>query len=215
MTSLPKVLITGGTGFVGTWMSKTQPDGLECHYMGQEEYKVKKWTRERYHYYVHLANTDPTKILIAAEYWSARVLYCSSGIVYYPIQSPYKQNKEIWESYCLDSGVNVSIARLFTFFGEGLDDGKAYTQFMNAAREGKPLQVWGNCTRSYMHGAELGRQMWNLLLSGKSGEVRDIGSTRPQTVLRLAQRISALTGAKIEHLEKNVTMPYYVPKGIK
>ena len=215
MSSMPRVLISGGTGFVGSWMQKTQPKGLVCHYLGQAEYVKKEWIYDRYDYFVHLANVDPTEMLKATRWWGARMLYCSSGIVYYPIQSDYKYNKEIWESYCTDIGADCVIARLFTFFGKGLDDGKAYAQFMNAAREGKPLQVWGNCTRSYMHGAELGRQMWDLLLSGKSGEVRDIGSTRPQTVLRMAERISALTGAKIEHIEKNVTMPYYVPKGIK
>ena len=139
------------------------------------------------------------------------MLYASSGIVYYPIQSPYKQNKEIWESYCTESGVYCVIARLFTFFGKGLDDGKAWTQFTKAARESRPLEVWGDCTRSYMHASTMARLMWDALLN-KSGIV-DIGSTRPQTVKRLAQRISAFTGAKIEYIDKPVAVPYYVPKG--
>lgn len=208
-----KVLISGGTGFVGQWMQRTQPPELDCHYIGRDEYDEMKWYKKRYEYYVHLANISPSVVLDAVEWWNAKLLYCSSGIVYYPIQSPYKQNKEIWESYCVNSGVSHVIARLFTFYGKYLDDGKAYTQFIKAAREGKELEVWGDCTRSYMHGSEMARRMWDLLLTGKSGEVRDIGSTRPQTVLRLAQRISAFTGAPIKYVDKDVPMPYYVPKG--
>jgi nucleoside-diphosphate-sugar epimerase len=208
-----KVLITGGTGFVGQWMRRMQPKDLDCHYIGRAEYEAGAWKKQRYSYYVHLANIDPTEVIQAAEWWFARLLYCSSGIVYYPVESEYKQNKQAWERYCLDGDVNCVIARLFTFYGKYLDDGKAYTQFVKAAREGRPLEVWGDCTRSYMHGSELARRMWDLLLTGESGEVRDIGSTRPQTVKRLAQRISAFTGAPIKYVDKDVVMPYYVPKG--
>jgi len=114
-----------------------------------------------------------------------------------------------------NSRVDYVIARLFTFFGDGLDDGKAYSQFVKAAREGRPLQVWGDgsTVRSYMHGSTMARRMWELLLTGESGHAYDVGSTRPQTVLRLAQRISAFTGAPIEFVDRDVPMPYYVPKG--
>ena len=210
-----KVLIDGGTGFVDKWMQKTQPRGLACHYIGQAEYNTNKWWLDRYDYFVHLANVDPTEVLKAAKWWLSRVLYCSSGIVYCDVDTEYRQTKLDGERKMMDSHVNYSIARLFTFFGKGLDDGKAYSQFMNAAREGKPLEVWGDCTRSYMHGAELGRQMWDILLNGENRKTYDVGSTRPQTVLRMAQRISAFTGAKIEHIDKEVPMPYYVPKGLK
>jgi len=210
-----KVLIDGGTGFVGMWMRKTQPPELECRYIGRSEFESMKWTQERYDYYVHLANVSPLPVINAVEWFCARMLYASSGIVYSNAQTEYAQNKRIWEWYCIESGVTAVIARLFTFFGKGLDDGKAYTQFIKSAREGKPLEVWGDgsTVRSYMHGSEMARQMWDLLLTGESGEIRDIGSKRPQTIKRLAERISAFTGAKIEYIEKDVPMPYYVPKG--
>jgi len=215
MSSMPKVLITGGTGFVGTWMQKTQPSGLACHYIGRAEYERMKWTKERYDYYVHLANVNPTRVVDACEWFSARMLYASSGIIYTSLETQYAHDKRLWEWHCKSSGVNVVIARLFTFFGDGLDDGKAWTQFTKAAREGRPLQVWGNgsTVRSYMHGSTMARRMWELLLHGESGHAYDVGSTRPQTVLQLAQRISAFTGAPIEFVDKDVPMPYYVPKG--
>ena len=213
MSSLPKVLITGGTGFVGSWMQKTQPSGLSCHYIGREEYTSMQWTRDRYEYYVHLANVNPAPVIDAVEWFCAKMLYCSSGIVYTTQQTEYAQNKRLWEWYCIESGVNVSIARLFTFFGKGLDDGKAYSQFVKAAREGRPLEVWGDCTRSYMHGSVMARRMWDILLTGNAGKIYDVGSTRPQTVLRLAQRISAFTGATVIQIDKDIPVKYYVPKG--
>lgn len=215
MSSMPKVLITGGTGFVGSWMRKTQPDGLDCYYIGRVQYEVRKWKLERYSYYVHLANISPIEVLDVASWWRGRVLYASSGIVYTELQTPYAQNKKIWEMGCIVSGVDVIIARLFTFFGDGLDDGKAWTQFTKAAREGRPLEVWGDgsTVRSYMHGSVMARKLWDLLLTGESGKIYDVGSTRPMTTLRLAQRISAFTGAPIEFVNKPVPMPYYVPKG--
>jgi nucleoside-diphosphate-sugar epimerase len=211
---MAKVLVTGGTGFVGHWMKRTQPDNITAFYFNREKYQSAWWeAMGHYDYVVHLANIQPWRAVICAKRNNARLLYCSSGAAY-DQPGEYADNKRRWERECLDSGVDVVIARLFCFFGDRLDSGKAYTQFMRAARAGTPLKVWGDgsTVRSYLHGRDLGRQMWAVLLRGKSGEVYDIGSDRPTTILQLAQRIAKAAGCKIEMVDGDVPMPYYMPR---
>ena len=180
------VLITGGTGFVGHWMKAAEPENVAAVYLNRTGYNNSLFG---FDYYVHLANVPPTRVLRQ----NKRTLYCSSGIVYHPENDiEYRQNKMLWEAECLASGVDVVIARLFTFYGARLDGDKAFTRFKIAAENGEPLQIWGDgtCVRSYMYGAELGRWMWAILFRGKSGEAYDVGSDHPVTILQLAQSFS-------------------------
>jgi nucleoside-diphosphate-sugar epimerase len=112
-----------------------------------------------------------------------------------------------------NSGLDAVIARLFTFFGDKLDDGKAFTQFFQSARAGEPLKVYGDGStiRSYMHGRDLGRVMWEILFNGDSMQAYDVGSDRPTTIKRLAERVSVFTGAKIEYVQGDNPVPVYLP----
>jgi nucleoside-diphosphate-sugar epimerase len=207
---MANVLITGGTGFVGSWMAKTKPAGFEIYALNRHNYETEWWDMWDFDYIVHLANVSPDKVIEASRYNHVRVLYCSSGIVYHEENNTeYRQNKIKWEKACLDSGVDVVIARLFTFSGEGLDDNKAIVQFQKAAGAGQPLRVWGDgsCIRSYMHGSILGKWMWAILLKGKTGEAYDVGDDKPITMLELARRYSnnvIVEGGKD-------AMPVYLP----
>lgn len=209
---MARVLITGGTGFVGSWMRKTQPDDLRCTYLNKRDYLYTNWDGNRWDYIIHLANVPPTRAVNCIRENGGRLLYCSSGIIYHPENdTEYRRNKIKWEKECFDSGIDVVIARLFTFSGEGLDDGKAIVQFERAAKNGDPVKIWGDgsCIRSYMHGSELGRWMWAVLLRGKNGEAYDIGSDEPVTLLELAKRYS---DDIIFETEKRVPMPIYLPE---
>lgn len=210
---MSNILITGGTGFVGSWMRKTEPE--EAIYINSDHYRYGLWTYSNWDYIVHLAPIHPGPVLNIAKRCHARVLYCSSGIVYHPEDnSQYRQNKIQWEKECLESGVDVVIARLFTFFGDGINgDEKAIVRFFDNVRHGEPLQVYGNgsTVRSYMHGAEMARRLWDILLTGKSGTAYDVGSRKPTTILKLAKRIQAFTGAPIEFVDKPVSVPVYLP----
>jgi nucleoside-diphosphate-sugar epimerase len=192
---MTSIIITGGTGFVGHWLQQTQFDffhGLHnCSYLSSLGYK-EQWEDRKIDYIIHAANISPTRAINAARKKNCRLLYVSSGAAY-DQSGEYADNKRRWEQECQDSGVDVVVARLFCFFGDRLDDGKAYTQFMRAARAGTPLRVWGdgNIVRSYLHGRDLGRQMWAILLRGERGEIYDVGSDKPTTILRLAQRIAS------------------------
>lgn len=210
-----RVLITGITGFVGSWMIKTVPQGVEYVGVGRDGYEsgILESLCGITHI-VHLAPVHPEKVVALARKHNARLLYCSSGIVYYPDNDiEYRRDKLEGEKYCLDSGLDVVIARPFAFFGDGLDKNKAISQFFDAVRAGKPITMHGNGStiRTYMHGAEMGRQMWKILLDGESGRAYDVGSTHKTTIGRLAKRISSFTGAKIESIDAKIPMPEYYP----
>lgn len=209
------VLITGATGFVGSWMRKTAPD-VRMICLSHRDYDTEYLENCRgVTHILHLAPVHPQRVVECAKRNKARLLYCSSGIVYYPkIRTEYRKNKVKGEKYVLKSGLDVVIARLFTFFGAGLDENKAISAFFQAVRDGKPLKLYGNgqTVRSYMHGAEMGRQMWRILFEGQSGRAYDVGSTRPVTLERVAKRIQAFTGCQIEYINAPVPVPVYYPR---
>jgi len=207
---MDRILVTGGTGFVGHWMKQTQPKGYDCKYIGRADYDAGHWHDVRWNYIAHLAPVPPYLVASQAATNNARLLYCSSGIVYHPENNTeYRRDKINGELYCIDSGIDVVIARLFTFYGYGLDDNKAIVQFERAANAGKPLTIWGDgsCVRSYMSGHEMGRWLWAILFKGKSGEAYDVGSDEPITMLELAKQFSdnvIIQGGKD-------AMPKYLP----
>ena len=209
---MDKVLITGGTGFVGFWMYKTAPANFQCWRVDRFIYGLDiLWTQRKFDYIIHLAPITPSIVLRYAKRNNVRLLYASSGIVYHPENNTeYRQNKIKWEQECLDSGVDVVIARLFTFCGERLDEGKAIVQFERAARDGNPLRIWGDgsCVRSYMHGREMALWLWAILLHGESGQAYDVGSDEPVTMLELAKRYS--DNIVIENSRPD-PMPVYLP----
>lgn len=214
---MDNILITGGTGFVGYWMKQTEPRNLSCDYISHKTYSESKWWDWKYEYFVHLAPTSPTLVIKTAMKHHARLLYCSSGIVYHPENNTeYRQNKVKWEQECLASGVDVVIARLFTFFGERLDGNKAYTAFAKAARQNSDIEIWGDgsTVRSYMHGSELGKWMWAILFKGARGEAYDVGSDIPITMLELAKMIkdSHNSTSKITFRNQPEPMSFYLPK---
>lgn len=187
------VLVTGGTGFVGYWMQKTQPHNLDTCYIGRVCYAPNVWDELKWDLIVHLAPVAPTRALACARKFGSRLLYASSGIVYHPEwDTEYRQAKLAGEAECLASGVDVVIARLFTFYGEKLSPDHAVVAFEQAAQRGEPLRIWGdgNCVRSYMSGEEMARWLWAILLRGKSGEAYDVGGDTPITILNLALKIS-------------------------
>lgn len=210
-----RVAIFGGTGFVGYWMRKTQPLDLQCTYFSGKEYAdVDFWKFTHWDYIVFLPHISPTVVLKTAIQCKSRFLYASSGAAYEQ-QTEYANNKRKWEIECLESGADVVIARLFTFFGKHLDKQKAYTVFTEQARMNKPLVISGDgsTTRSYMHGRELGKYLWLILLRGERGEIYDVGSTIPTTMLELANKIikRELSNSEIV-IEGGIDpAPYYMP----
>lgn len=214
------VLVTGGTGFVGHWMRKTQPKGFDATYIGTREYNQWDWHHKKWDSIVHLAPVPPDIVIGCARRLGARLLYCSSGIIYHPENNNvYRQNKIRWEGYCRDSDADVVIARLFTFYGEHLSNDHIIVAFKEAAERGEPLRIWGDgkTIRSYMHGSEMAEWMWAILLHGERGEAYDVGSDVPITILHLAESFVGRypTSKIVIENSKPDPMPVYLPEDVE
>lgn len=209
-----RVAIFGGTGFCGYWMRKTQPLDIKGSYFGRTDYERGEWKQVKWDYIVFLPHIAPTDALSLAVRHGCRLLYASSGAAYEQ-QTEYANNKRKWEIECLESGADVVIARLFTFFGKHLDKHKAYTVFTEQARINKPLVITGDgsTTRSYMHGREMAKYLWLILLRGERGEIYDVGSTIPTTMIELANKIikRELSNSEIVIEGGTDPAPYYMP----
>lgn len=202
MTSINKVLVTGGLGFVGWWMRRTQPK-IEAHYITRKMYEECEWEKWNCDAIVHLAPVSPERVLKT----EARILFASSGAVYSG-QDEYANNKRHWEYLC-NSG-DVVIARLFSFVGKYLERHVVY-EFIQQAHTGTIIiNGDGKATRSYLYGEDLGNWMWKILLEGTG--IYDVGSSVPYTILETAQIVSELIPCEIKVMNApNIPSTYYMP----
>jgi nucleoside-diphosphate-sugar epimerase len=187
-----RVLITGGTGFVGYWMAKTQPEKVTAFYSDSADYAL-NWDNSESDAIVHLAPISPARVLAYAKAHNTRVLFASSGAVYEQ-HTEYAENKRMWEQECLDSGADVVIARLFSFVGAHLNRHAVY-EFIQMAKAGniKVRSPWSQ--RSYLYGEDLGRWLWKILLAGKG--VYDVGGSVEYNMLSVASIVSSIVPSKV------------------
>lgn len=215
-----RILVTGGTGFVGHYLQETWhyngEMGSLVRWLDHFDYDNSPWEEVHWDYIVHAANIPPTKVLQVAKRCNARVLYISSGAVLHR-SDKYAEDKRRWELECFYSGTDVVCARLFTFYGGWIlrDKTKAITQFIESARAGKPIHVWGDgsTVRTYMHGTEMACWLWAILFGGISLMTYEVGSDKPITMLELAQMVNRTFGNRSQIVLENrrEAMPYYVP----
>ncbi len=153
----------------------------------------------------------------AAYCGAARFLLTSSGAVYGP-QPPeldripedfpchpvteYGIAKLAAERLCVDSGQYVLLARCFSFVGRYLprDIHYAAGNFLRDCEQNRPITILGDgrTIRSYMHADDLVEWLFTLLISGRSGVPYNIGSEEALSILELAERLRARSGAKNE-----------------
>jgi dTDP-glucose 4,6-dehydratase len=98
-------------------------------------------------------------------------------------------------------GVDVRIVRIFNTYGDRMrpDDGRAVSNFIVQAIEGKPLTVYGDGsqTRSFCFVDDEVRGILSLLQSDYVGPV-NIGNPDEYTILELAKTILEVTGSSSE-----------------
>ena len=209
-----RVLVTGGTGFVGSWLKVMQPKGVFGHYIGRKEYETGTWLAQAWDCIIHAANVEPSKVIWAARQYDARLLYISSGAVYRDDPEEYGWNKIRWELQCKRADIDLVVARLFTFFGDRLDPNKAISTFIRRAQAGQPIRLQGDgsCVRSYMSGWRMAIWLWAILQKGERGEAYDVGSDTPMTMLQLANLVASRWPVPIIQEGGEVPHPYYMPR---
>ena len=98
-------------------------------------------------------------------------------------------------------GVDVRIVRIFNTYGDRMrpDDGRAVSNFLVQALEGKPLTVYGDGTqtRSFCYVDDEVRGILALLRSDHVGPV-NIGNPDEYTILELASTVLDVTGSSSE-----------------
>ena len=206
------VLVTGGTGYVGSWINKTKPDGFNVVYQNSEEYNL-DWDYGSWDYIIHLAPVSPDRVIDYCQHKHIKFLFASSGAVYEG-KGEYANNKRDWERRCEVSGVDHVICRLFATSGLPFQKNKALSIFIQNALAGKPIQVWGygSTVRSYLYGEDVGRTFWKLLLEHTG--MYDVGSFRPYTMLEVAGMVCKHIPTEVELIEHEEmpTPTYYVPR---
>jgi len=105
-------------------------------------------------------------------------------------------------AYHQQYGLPVTIVRLFNTVGPGQvgQYGMVLPRFVEAALKNLPLQVYGDGrqTRCFCHVSDVVSAMIKLSSSANAGRVFNLGSDEEISILDLAKKVIAMTGAKSE-----------------
>jgi len=129
------------------------------------------------------------------------------------INSAYGESKRVSEFYCAnyarEFSVNVKIARCFAFFGPNLplDINFAVGNFVRDALKGGPICVKSNkrVYRSYLYSADLVIWLWTILFAGNTNKPYNVGSSKPCSILELADLVAEVCSPKVKLRIQNKT----------
>lgn len=206
-----RILMTGGTGFVGYWMyALCSADDLVC--VGRDG--IDDALRQSWDIIIHAAPCKTAEVIDCARRTDATVLFTSSGAADNP-KSNYGANKLHDEELLLASGLDVRICRLYSFAGYRLPRHLALPTMIRDAMAGEPIVVWApDQVRSYMYASDMAEWLWAILLRGQPGGVYNVGSDRPITILQLAQEVIKhfkRASIFVDHERPGSDRPYYLP----
>ncbi len=186
-----RILITGGSGFIGHWLS-IAPASVTVRTLNHIQYDYSNWDKQNWDWIIHLANVSPSRVIECAERCKAGILFASSGAVYDQDPGEYALDKIHSERLLLDCSCPVRIARMFTFTGAYMRNHFAVINYILDAIGGGPIRIRGdNVTRAYMYAADLAVWLWRILLDGVNGRAYDVGSERPVNMQHLADEVAS------------------------
>ncbi len=205
LASKNRVLITGGTGFIGknlllgnghVWvMARNKPKEHHDRFI-QADVRDYAFKKGEFSHIIHAAEVGPEATQRVVDS-GACTLLISSGAAYYP-GTPYANAKIASEKVVKDHG--GTICRLFTFMGPYLpfDGSYAAGNFIRDALFTGTVRIKGDgkAVRSYMHTSDMSKCVWNVLRHGEPGETYDIGAKTGITMLGLAEEIARQAGHK-------------------
>ena len=210
-----RILVTGGTGFVGRWLDV---DGLEITRINSVGYLPVVRNKElAWDYIIHAAPVDPTDAHDCARRNDARFMFISSGAVYDNPMTKTGREKLRFEAmtnnHAEDWGFEAVTARLFTIAGYGARPGRfAIDTWIRQGMTGKPLTLYndGLSQRTYIYGADLA--VWLLTIMAQGCGVYDVGGYEPVNMMNVAQHIADHFGVSLEYIDNNLDpRPVYVP----
>lgn len=212
-----RVLITGGTGFIGFWVAGWRAD-METTVLDHHNYDIFDWDKQDWNYIIHLAPVPIDRVLECAKRCHAVVLFASSGGVYDHNPSDYFKMKLADENKLIYSGVDCKIARIHTTCGAKMKwERYAIGNFIKQAEVGGPIEVQsrGLVVRSYMYGSDLAEWLWKILLEGDIRGRYNVGSDVPHSTQELAYEVAShydpRPSINISPRLQYEPRPYYVP----
>ena len=121
-------------------------------------------------------------------------------------RSIYDESKRFGETitaaFVRSRGLNGRIVRIFNTYGPKMapNDGRVVIEFVTAALAGKPFPVFGDGeqTRSFCYVSDMVDGLIAAMETGESGKVYNLGNPDEFTILKLAQKIKAITGSASE-----------------
>lgn len=172
-----------------------------------------------------------------------RFLLVSSGAAYGPVpegvarlredapfapvttdaKSVYGQGKRLAEHLCTlygqQHGLSCVIARCFALISEHmpLDGPYAAGNFVGDALAGRDIEILGDgsSVRTYLHGRDAAHWLITLMCQGEAGQIYNVGSGVPVSILELAQAIAAQVspprGVRVLKQATSGTRAVYVP----
>ena len=127
-------------------------------------------------------------------------------------QSPYAWSKQVGESLCQlytkIYGLEVVALRYFNVFGAGQNPNSAYAaviaKFMQLAAENKPLCIdWdGLQNRDFVSVTDVVQANLLAAMRGMPGEIYNVASGRPYTLLQLVETIEKISGRKLRRISR-------------
>ena len=172
-------------------------------------------------------------IALAKRVGCKKILFTSSGAVYGPSTSPsseddecmpstpYGKGKMAAERLLVASGLDVKLARCFSFTGKYLNRKIYYAigNFIQNCLDGKPITINGDGTplRSYLYADDLVEWLFAILERGQSGRPYNVGSDHALSILELAEKVRRVLGTNNEIIVKGKAEPgakpsVYVPE---
>ena len=166
------------------------------------------------------AAIDGTKhvISLARRLGCTKILFTSSGAVYgqrtTPSKeddeckpfTPYGKGKAVAERLLVESGLDVKLARCFSFVGKYLDRTIYYAigNFIQNCLDGKPIVINGDGTplRSYLYADDLVEWLFAILQRGESGRPYNVGSDHAVSIRELAETVRKVMGSNSDIIVK-------------
>ena len=219
-----RILVDGHSGFIGSWMlALLKQSNVRCDlryfndrhetFATDDNLRWLNKTVKPVDYMIHLAPVGPERPLWA----EARIntLFTSSGAVHDEVRNPYGETKVRTERALVDSGMPLSIARIYSTCGPRMHRSHSFATMIQQAINKEELTVWGSgeVLRSYQYVEDTAVWLWKMLLYGNG--VYDVGSGYTVTMNDLANEISNhfTPRPRIKHIKPEFVDPHprYIP----